>query len=169
MTTEPDVPTESDLPLEPPPSSFAGSVLSRDSEVRLLLWVPLGMPTERSQEPEEVSPHTSATARPLPLRGCPAYEKLTVREKLDVSLYFQIFAGGTDRSLRRDSIVRIFLCPKPFYRYCFGGAVTGLQPRFAQSKRKNGCTASGWPSSNKAPIGSVTSSVKETCSVEGGG
>jgi len=65
VVVEPDVTTESDLPLEPPPSSFAGSVLSRDSE-----------------EPE-VAPRTAPTAHPRPLRGCPAYENLTVREKLD--------------------------------------------------------------------------------------
>ncbi|KAF9644296.1 hypothetical protein BDM02DRAFT_3122124 [Thelephora ganbajun] len=67
VTTEPDVHTDPDFPSEPPPSSFTGSVdLSRDSE-----------------ELEEIPTHAASTARPPPLRGCPAYENLTVREKLD--------------------------------------------------------------------------------------
>jgi len=78
---------EPDLPLEPPPSSFAGSVgLARDSEVHQSFCLPLGMLTKKSQEPEEIYPRSASAARPSPLRGCPAYENLAVREKLDVSL-----------------------------------------------------------------------------------
>ena len=46
--TEPDVGTDSDPPLEPPPSSFVGSLdLSRDSEVRRSSFFPLSMLTEK--------------------------------------------------------------------------------------------------------------------------
>lgn len=87
VATELYVAADADFSLEPPPSSFAGSVyLGRDSEVHQPVCLPLSMPTEESQEPEELSPHTASTAHSLPLTGCPAYENLTVREKLDVSL-----------------------------------------------------------------------------------
>lgn len=137
VATEPDVATEPEPPLEPPPSSLAGSVdLNRDSE-----------------EPEGSSPHSTSIVRPPPLRGCPAYDDLTVREKLDVSLLSQQFADRTDRSLRFGSIVQISSSPKPFYRYCFGGMGIEVRQRFARSRKKNGCTALGWSLYNKVLTG----------------
>ena len=90
VATEPDMAADPDWPSEPPPSSFAGSVdLSRDSEVHRPLCLPLSILTEKSQEQRGNSPHTTSTVHPPPLRGCPAYENLTVREKLDVSQQFR--------------------------------------------------------------------------------
>ena len=83
MTTEPDV-VDSDPPLEPPPSSFAGSDLTRDSEVPRSTSPPSSkFANKKAQEPEEVPPDATSVTR---LKGCPAYENLTMVEKLDVSL-----------------------------------------------------------------------------------
>lgn len=172
MPTEHGVATDPDWSSEPPPSSFAGSVdLGRDSKVHRPLGFPLSILADNFQEPEGNPPHTTSTAHPPPLRGCPAYENLTVREKLDVSLRFleELFADGTDWSLRWDSIVQIFSCPKQSFRYCCGEMATGARQQFAQSKKKSGCTTLGRSLYNRALTGSATSSVRETFLVEGEG
>ena len=101
VVTEPGVAADPDWSSEPPPSSFAGSVdLSRDFEVHRPLGLSLAILTENFQEPGDKPPHNTSIAHPPPLRGCPAYENLTIREKLDVSLRFlEEFADGTDWSL----------------------------------------------------------------------
>jgi len=177
VATEPDVPTEHsvatdpDWSSEPPPSSFAGSVyLSRDSEVHRPLGLPLSILADNFQELEENPPHTTSAAHPPPLRGCPAYENLTVREKLDVSLQFlEESADGIDWSLQWDSIVQIFSCPKQLFRYCCGKMATEARRRFVQSKKKSDCTTLDLSLYNRALTGSATSSVRETFLVEGEG
>jgi hypothetical protein len=59
--------------------------LTRDSEVHGPSS-PLSPLAKQLQDPEGISLGTIPTARRAPMRGCLAYENLTMLEKLDVSL-----------------------------------------------------------------------------------